>query len=91
MSKVIKLGITIGDTNGIGLEVILKSFHDKRILNFCTPIIFGDYQLAINTKKQLRLEEILLNEIQSFKESKHKKINILNCWKETLKPNYGSN
>ena len=90
MSKVIKLGITIGDTNGIGLEVILKSFNDKRILNFCTPILFGDYQLAMNTKKQLRLEEIILNKIQSFKESKHKKVNILNCWKETLKPNYGS-
>ena len=57
MSKVIKLGITIGDTNGIGLEVILKSFNDKRILNFCTPILFGNYQLPMNTKKQIGLEE----------------------------------
>ena len=90
MSKAIKLGISIGDTNGVGLEVILKSFHDKRMLDFCTPILFGDYQLAINTKKQLGLEEINLHKIQSLKESKHNKVNVLNCWKETLSPNYGS-
>ena len=63
MSKAIKLGISIGDTNGVGLEVILKSFHDKRMLDFCTPILFGDYQLAMNTKKQLGLEEINLHKI----------------------------
>ena len=90
MSKSIKLGVSIGDTNGIGLEVILKSFLDKRILDFCTPILFGDYQLAMNTKKQLGLDKINLNKIHSLKEIKHKKVNVLNCWKETLTPNYGS-
>jgi 4-hydroxythreonine-4-phosphate dehydrogenase len=90
MSRAIKIGISIGDTNGVGLEIILKSFHDKRMLDFCTPILFGDYNLAMNTKKQLGLEDIYLNRIQSLKESKNKKVNVLNCWKETLKPNYGS-
>jgi len=90
MRKAIKLGISIGDTNGVGLEVILKSFKDKRILNFCTPIVFGDYNLAKDTIKQLVLEDINLNKIQSINESKLKKLNILNCWKETLVPNYGN-
>ena len=90
MRKTIKLGISIGDTNGVGLEVILKSFKDKRILNFCTPIVFGDYNLAKDTIKQLVLEDINLNKIQSINESKLKKLNILNCWKETLVPNYGN-
>ena len=90
MSKTIKLGISIGDTNGVGLEVILKSFNDKRILNFCTPIVFGDYNLAKDTIKQLELEDINLNKIQSINESKLKKLNVLNCWKETLVPNYGN-
>ena len=67
MSKAIKLGISIGDINGVGLEVILKSFKDKRMLDFCTPILFGDYQLAMNTKKQLGLEEINLNKIQVYR------------------------
>jgi 4-hydroxythreonine-4-phosphate dehydrogenase len=44
----------------------------------------------MNTKKQLGLEEISLYKIQSLKESKHKKVNVLNCWKETLSPKYGS-
>jgi 4-hydroxythreonine-4-phosphate dehydrogenase len=90
MSKAIKLGISIGDINGVGLEVILKSFHDKRMLDFCTPILFGDYQLAMNTKKKLGLEEINLNKIDSLKESKHKKLNVLNCWKEVISPSYGN-
>ena len=60
------------------------------MLDFCTPILFGDYQLAVNTKKQLGLEEINLHKIQSLKESKHNKVNVLNCWKETLSPNYGN-
>ena len=89
MSKAIKLGISIGDTNGVGLEIILKSFNDKRILNFCTPIVFGDYNLAKDSIKQLGLQGIKLNKIQSINESKLKKLNILNCWNETLVPNYG--
>lgn len=58
-------------------------------MSFIHSNFFGDYQLAINIKKQLGLEEINLNKIQSLKESKHKQVNVLNCWEETLKPNYG--
>lgn len=89
MSKPIKLGISIGDTNGVGLEVILKSFKDKRMLDFCTPILFGDYKLAIKIKKQLGLDDVYLNKIQSAKDSKSKKVNVINCWKEELNPTFG--
>ena len=91
MSKPIKLGISIGDTNGVGLEVILKSFKDKRMLDFCTPILFGDYKLAIKTKKQLGLDDVYLNKIQSVKDCEKKKVNIINCWKEELNPTLGNN
>ena len=74
MSRAIKLGISIGDTNGVGLEVILKSFYDKRMLDFCTPILFGDYHLAMNTKKQLGLEEVNLNKIKSSRKVNTKKL-----------------
>ena len=37
----IKIGITIGDMNGVAPEIILKSFLDKRMLDFCTPIIYA--------------------------------------------------
>jgi len=89
MSKPIKLGISIGDTNGVGLEVILKSFKDKRMLDFCTPILFGDYKLAIKIKKQLGLDDVYLNKIHSAKDSKNKKVNVVNCWKEELNPTFG--
>ena len=53
MSSKLKLGISIGDINGIGTEVILKTFKDKRMLDFCTPIIFGDFHLLNQVKKTL--------------------------------------
>jgi 4-hydroxythreonine-4-phosphate dehydrogenase len=59
MSKPIKLGISIGDTNGVGLEVILKSFKDKRMLDFCTPILFGDYKLGYKDQKTIGLRRCL--------------------------------
>ena len=41
----IKVGISVGDINGIGIEVILKTFEDSRMLEFCTPIIFGNLSM----------------------------------------------
>ena len=38
--KKIRVGISIGDTNGVGMEVIFKTFMDKRMLDFCTPVVF---------------------------------------------------
>ena len=40
-----KLGISTGDTNGIGPEIIVKTFSDQRILNYCTPVIYGSAAL----------------------------------------------
>ena len=37
----IVVGISLGDVNGVGIEVILKTFEDKRMLEFCTPVLFG--------------------------------------------------
>ena len=42
----IKVGISIGDLNGIGMEVILKTFKDARMMDFCTPIVFGSNKVA---------------------------------------------
>ena len=46
-------GISCGDPNGIGIEVILKSFQDKRILDFFTPVIFSNDRLLLSQKKYL--------------------------------------
>ena len=49
----IKVGISIGDINGVGIEVILKTFEDKRMLDFCTPIIFGSTKVISFYKKNI--------------------------------------
>ena len=56
MSK-IKLGISIGDLNGIGLETIIKTFKDKRMLDFCTPIVFGSSKVVAKHKKAIEIND----------------------------------
>ena len=47
MSEKIKIGISIGDVNGIGLEIIIKALADSRIYDYCIPIVYGQYQGCI--------------------------------------------
>ena len=52
----IKVGISVGDLNGVGIEVILKTFEDSRMLEFCTPIVFGSSKSVSFHKKALGIE-----------------------------------
>ena len=52
----IKVGISIGDLNGIGGEIILKSFDDPRMLEICTPVIFASVKLISFLKKHFNLD-----------------------------------
>ncbi len=88
MGKII-IGITHGDINGIGYEVILKAFEDTRILEFFTPVIYGSAKIAAFYKKQLSLSGINLNTIQSAEQIDHKRINIINCVNDDLKVELG--
>ena len=54
--KMIRVAITHGDTNGIGYEVILKTFATPTILELCTPIVYGSPKLAAYHRKALNLE-----------------------------------
>ena len=56
----IKLGFSIGDPNGIGIEIILKIFEDRRIFEFFTPLIFGSFKLLENQKKHFKLNSSLV-------------------------------
>ncbi|HEY1006633.1 MAG TPA: 4-hydroxythreonine-4-phosphate dehydrogenase PdxA, partial [Sphingobacteriaceae bacterium] len=57
MSEKIKIGITIGDVNGIGLEVIIKTLADTRILDYCTPIVYGHTKVASFHRKTLAVSD----------------------------------
>jgi 4-hydroxythreonine-4-phosphate dehydrogenase len=82
-SDKIIVGISIGDLNGIGIEVILKTFEDKRMLDFCTPVLFGATKTISYHKKALNLE-VPIHGITSINQVNHSKINLLNIWKEEV-------
>ncbi len=79
-----KIGISIGDVNGIGLEVILKALNDPRVLNMCTPIIYGASKVVSYHKNVAELESINFHNINSPDRAKKESINVLNCWNENI-------
>ncbi|WP_075343766.1 4-hydroxythreonine-4-phosphate dehydrogenase PdxA [Tenacibaculum agarivorans] len=87
-SNKIIAGISIGDINGIGIEVILKTFEDKRMLDFCTPVIFGSNKVISFHKKALNVNTSI-HGIQSLDKIVHGKVNLLNIWKEEVKVEIG--
>ncbi len=82
-SEKIKVGISIGDINGIGIEIILKTFEDTRMLDFCTPIIFGSTKVLSYHKKVLNLHTNV-HGIDQVRNSVNNKLNLLNVWKEQV-------
>jgi len=84
----IRLGISIGDPNGIGIEVILKTFQDARMLELCTPVIFGSTKTVSYHKNTLNLKNPI-HGITDIKRLVHNKLNLLNIWQETIEINLG--
>lgn len=76
----IRVGISIGDINGIGPEVIMKAFEDNRILIDCTPIIYGSSKVFSFYKKQLNINEFNYQSVQSAKEAANRKVNVINVF-----------
>lgn len=85
----IVVGISIGDLNGVGIEIILKTFEDKRMLDFCTPVIFGSTK-SISYHKKLLNSETQIHGITSIKQIVPNKVNLLNIWKEEVEFEIGT-
>ncbi|GGK71413.1 4-hydroxythreonine-4-phosphate dehydrogenase PdxA [Rufibacter glacialis] len=79
-----RIGITIGDIAGIGLEVALKALADNRVLHYCTPIIYGSASVVNRYRKLLALENFSFHQVQAFDQLHPKKVNVLNCLEEEL-------
>ncbi|GAA4034625.1 MAG: 4-hydroxythreonine-4-phosphate dehydrogenase PdxA [Flavobacterium sp.] len=84
------VGISIGDLNGIGSEVILKTFEDARMLELCTPVIFANVKILSFIKKTLELTAPL-HGIDKMDQLVAGKINVLNVWREGIDLNFGIN
>ena len=83
-----RVGISIGDINGIGIEVVLKTFLDSRMLDFCTPVLFGSSKLISKHKKQLNLN-VPIHGISNINQVIENKINLFNVWKEDVNVEFG--
>jgi 4-hydroxythreonine-4-phosphate dehydrogenase len=84
------VGISIGDLNGIGSEVILKTFEDVRMLELCTPVIFANVKILSFIKRNLESAAVL-HGIDKLDQVVVGKINVLNVWKEGVDLNLGTN
>lgn len=82
--KKVIVGITQGDINGIGLEVIIKTFLDPMMLELCTPVVFGSQKTAAAYRKTLHIEDFSFNPIKDISEINHKRANIINVYEEDV-------
>lgn len=82
------VGISIGDLNGIGGEIVLKTFEDSRMLEFCTPVVFASIKTMAFFKNHFN-SEINFNSITNLSQLVVGKVNVLNVWKEHVNINFG--
>ena len=76
----IKVGITQGDTNGIGWEVIIKTLADNRMTELCTPVIYGSPKVASFYKSRMTdVDGFAYNAIRSASQARRGKINLIDC------------
>ena len=85
MSNKIKVGITHGDTNGIGYEVILKTLEDNRLSDLCTIVVYGSAKAASFYRKAMELPQVQLNRVDSAADARDGVFNIINVVGEDLK------
>ena len=85
MNRKLIVGITQGDGNGIGYEVIIKALADERMLEICTPVIYGSSKIFGFYKKTVHnIEQIGTNIISSADDIRPKTVNIVNCLPDNI-------
>jgi len=78
------IGISAGDMNGIGTELIIKAFSDHRLLELCTPLIFASNKLINFYRKSIPEINFNYQSTKDFSRIAHKQVNIYNCWEEEI-------
>ena len=78
------IGISIGDLNGIGTELIIKTFSDQRMLDMCTPVIFGSNKVINFYRKSAGEANINYQIIRDPSKAVFKQLNVYNCWEEDV-------
>ena len=84
------IGISCGDLNGVGLEIIIKTFSDNRILEYCTPVIFASGKSINFYRKSVPELNFNFQNIKDFSRVNAKQINLYNCWEEEVQSHLDS-
>jgi 4-hydroxythreonine-4-phosphate dehydrogenase len=84
-----RIGITLGDLNGIGPEVVIKALADHRLHNLMTPVIYGSTKALSFYRKLMNLEEFNYNVVKTKGQFFPKAINVVNCWEDMIEINPG--
>lgn len=78
------IGITVGDINGVGLEVILKALSHKKILDICVPVIYGSSKVVSYHKNIVALDEVTFYGQRNAERLHFEKINVVNVWNDNV-------
>lgn len=87
MSKsdnLIRVGISCGDLNGVGMEVIIKTFNEPAMLEVCTPVLFASSKAISYHRKAIDLNDFKYHVVNDPVEAVDGKFNVVECWKETV-------
>jgi 4-hydroxythreonine-4-phosphate dehydrogenase len=83
--KIMKVGITHGDINGISYELLLKTFSDQRMTELCTPVIYGSPKILSYHRKALDFQQVPMTTIGKVEEAAPGRVSIINCISDEVK------
>ena len=78
------IGISCGDVNGIGIELIIKTFADSRILEHCTPVVFASNKVINFYRKTMPELNLNFSTTKEYNRINQKQVNLFNCWEEDI-------
>jgi len=79
-----RIGITLGDLNGVGPEVVIKALSDNRLLSIITPVIYGSTRVLSYYRKLMNLEEFNYSQVKTKGQFFQKAVNVVNCWEDMI-------
>ncbi|MCB0794306.1 MAG: 4-hydroxythreonine-4-phosphate dehydrogenase PdxA, partial [Flavobacteriales bacterium] len=85
----LRVGITCGDLNGIGLEVVLRTFEDARMLQDITPVLYASVRTLGHHRKAVGADEVPVHGIADASEAAPRKLNVVNIWEEDVPVEFG--
>ncbi len=78
------IGFSCGDLNGIGLEIIIKTLSDNRLLDFCTPVIFGSNKSINFYRKVMPDVNLVFSAVKEITRLNPRQVNLYSCWEEDV-------